>query len=116
MIATILNHSSGNYLMSKVGLLIKFTAKSGMRDALMEHFQSLVGVVNAEAGTVDWAVHISPIEPDAVWLYEVYQNQAAMDAHNSTETNAQAKIKTGELTIGRPDVFPLIPIAGKGLG
>jgi quinol monooxygenase YgiN len=102
--------------MSKVSLLIKFTAKPGMRDMLMEHFRSLVETVNIEEGTIDWAVHISPIEPDAVWLYEVYQDQAAMDTHNITEANAQAKIKTSELTIARPEVFPLMTIAGKGLG
>jgi quinol monooxygenase YgiN len=102
--------------MSKVSLLIKFTAKPGMRDMLMEHFRSLVETVNIEEGTIDWAVHISPIEPDAVWLYEVYQDQAAMDIHNSTETNTQVKIKTSELTIARPEVFPLMTIAGKGLG
>jgi quinol monooxygenase YgiN len=102
--------------MSKVSLLIKFTAKPGMREALVEHFRSLIKIANEEEGTIDWAVHISPIEPDAVWLYEVYQDQAAMDIHNSTEANTQAKIKTSELTIGRPEVFPLIPIAGKGLG
>jgi hypothetical protein len=38
-----------------------------------------------------------------------------MDFHSSTEINAQAKVKTGELTVGAPEVFPLIPIAGKGL-
>jgi quinol monooxygenase YgiN len=101
--------------MSHVSLLIKFTAKPGMRDALIDLFRSLVTTVNSEAGTIDWAVHISPIEPDAVWLYEVYQDQAAMDLHNSTEINAQAKVKIGELTTGRPEVFPLIPMAGKGL-
>jgi quinol monooxygenase YgiN len=100
--------------MSKVNLLIKFTAKPGMRDRLVEHFSSLVETVNTEDGTVDWAVHISLIEPDAVWLYEVYQHQSAMDLHNSTEINAQAKIKTSELTVGAPSVFPLVPIAGKG--
>jgi quinol monooxygenase YgiN len=97
--------------MSHVSLLIKFTAKSGMRDALIELFRSLLTTVNGEAGTIDWA----PIAPDAVWLYEVYQDQAAMDFHNSTEINAQAKTKISELTAGAPEVVPLMPIGGKGL-
>jgi quinol monooxygenase YgiN len=101
--------------MSHVSLLIKFTAKPGMRDALIDLFRSLVTTVNSEAGTIDWAVHISPIAPDAVWLYEVYQDQAAMDFHNSTEINTQAKAKISELTAGAPEVVPLMPIGGKGL-
>jgi quinol monooxygenase YgiN len=101
--------------MSHVGLLIKFTAKPGMRDALVEYFRSLIETANGEDGTEDWAFHISPVEPDAVWLYEVYKDQKSMDFHNSTEINAQAKVKIGELTARAPEVFPLIPIAGKGL-
>jgi uncharacterized protein YbjT (DUF2867 family) len=46
---------------------------------------------------------------------EVRQGKS-MDLHNSTEANAQAKTKTGELTVGAPEVYPIIPIAGKGLG
>lgn len=101
--------------MSKAGILIKFTAKPGMREALVAHFQSLVQIADSEEGTEDWTFHLSPVEPDAVWLYEVYKDQAAMDFHNSTRTNSEAKAKTEELTVGAPDVFPLIPIAGKGL-
>jgi quinol monooxygenase YgiN len=61
--------------MSHVGLLIKFTAKPEMRDALVEYFRSLIETANKEDGTEDWAFHISPVEPDAVWLYEVYKDQ-----------------------------------------
>ena len=101
--------------MSKVGVLVKFTAKSGLRDQLVEHFQSLVAVANSESGTEDWSFHLSPVEPDAVWLYEVYCDQQAMDDHNNAKITAQAKIKTHELTAGAPKVMPLIPTAGKGL-
>ena len=101
--------------MSQIGVLIKFTADLGMRDRLVEHFQTLLGAVNQENGTLDWAVHISPLEPDAVWLYEAYKDQSAMDIHNNAEITIQAKAKTHELTTGAPQVVPLIPIAGKGL-
>lgn len=101
--------------MTKIGVFIKFTAKPGMRDELVEHFRSLVKTANAERGTEDWAFHVSPIEPDAVWLYEVYESQEAKDLHDSTQINAEAKAKTHELTVGAPEVVPLIPIAGKGL-
>ena len=101
--------------MSKVSLLIKFTAKPGMRDLLVELFHSLIATAIAEIGTEDYTFHISPIEPSAVWLYEVYTDRESMDLHNSTDINAQAKTKISELTVGTPEVIPLIPIAGKGL-
>jgi quinol monooxygenase YgiN len=101
--------------MSKVGVLVKFTAKPGLRDQLVEHFRLLVEHANTEGGTEDWSFHLSPVEPDAVWLYEVYKDQSAMDTHNSAEITVQAKVKTHELTAGVPEVVPLIPIVGKGL-
>ena len=101
--------------MSKVGVLVKFRAKSGLRDQLVEHLQSLVAVANSESGTEDWSFHLSPVEPDAVWLYEVYCDQQAMDDHNKAEITVQAKTRTHELTVGAPEVTPIIPLAGKGL-
>jgi quinol monooxygenase YgiN len=110
------NHSKLlEFTMSKVGVLVKFSAKFGLRDQLVEHFHSLVGTTNTESGTEDWSFHLSPVEPDAVWLYEVYKDQAAMDAHNNADITIQAKAKTHELTAGVPEVVPLMPIAGKGL-
>jgi quinol monooxygenase YgiN len=99
--------------MSRVGLLIKFTAQPEKYDDLIDLFRSLVATAQGEAGTEDWAFHLSPIEPNAIWLYEVYKNQESMDFHNSTVVNAQAKLKIQELTVGAPEVLPLIPIAGK---
>jgi quinol monooxygenase YgiN len=101
--------------MTKVGLLIKFTAKDGQRDALAAHLGGLTPIAQSEAGTELWTVHASPTEPNAVWLYEVYSSPQALEAHNATPANAAAKARTGELTDGPPQVFPLIPMAGKGL-
>lgn len=101
--------------MSKIGVFIKFTAKSGKQDDLVEHFQSLIEIANKEKGTEDWSYHVSPLEPDVVFLYEVYKDQEAKDLHDSNEFVVKAKAKTHDLTVGIPDVIPLIPIAGKGL-
>jgi quinol monooxygenase YgiN len=100
--------------MSKVGVIVKFTAKAGKKDELAEHLQSLVEAAEAENGTEDWAVHLSPIEENAVWIYEVYKDQAAMDTHNGARETVEAKVHTSELTEGAPQVFPLLPFAGKG--
>ena len=101
--------------MPKVGVLVKFTAKPGLRDELVEHFRSLVATANTESGTEDWSFHLSPVESDAVWLYEVYKDQSDMDTHNNADITMQAKTKTHALTAGVPEVVPLMPIAGKGL-
>lgn len=101
--------------MSKVGVLVKFTAKPGLQDQLAEHFRSLVATANAESGTEDWAFHRSPVEPDAVWLYEVYKDQLAMAAHNDAEVTIRAKATTHDLMTGVLEVVPLLPIAGKDL-
>jgi quinol monooxygenase YgiN len=43
--------------MSKVGVLVKFTAKPELRDQLLGHFRLLVEQANTESGTEDWLFH-----------------------------------------------------------
>ncbi|WP_425145653.1 putative quinol monooxygenase [Deinococcus sp.] len=99
----------------RIGMLIKFTAQRGQRDALAEHLASLVEVAQAEVGTQVYLVSTSPAEPDAVYLIEVYADAGGLERHNAGEKIISAKGKTETLLAGPPQVVPLSPLAGKGL-
>jgi quinol monooxygenase YgiN len=101
--------------MNKFGMLIKFTAQTGQRDALVEHLSSLMPIAHAEPGTEIYVISVSPSEPDVVWLIEAYSNPQALEAHNANPAILAAKARTGELLAGPPQAFPHIPIVGKGL-
>ena len=97
------------------GVMIKMTAQVGKRDELLAHLTETAQIAETEAGTLLWTIHASPIEADIVYLYEVYTDDMAKQAHESSAAYAEAKAQTGTFLTGSPDVIPLVPIAGKGL-
>ena len=77
-------------LMSKTAILAKLTAQPGKRDELVEALGPLVEAVDQEPGTELYVLHTSATEPDVVWFYELYTDEAALNAHRTSETMAKA--------------------------
>jgi quinol monooxygenase YgiN len=101
--------------MSRIGVLIHFTAKPGQRDALAAHLLEAASAYAAEAGTELFTVNLSPIDSDAVIVFETYRDKGAMQAHESAPGYAEIRAATGALLAGPPKVEPLLPLGGKGL-
>ena len=101
--------------MTKFGMLIKFSAKPGSRDALAAHLSSLVPIAEAEPGTETYIVSVSPAEPDTVWLLESYLSPEALELHNANPAIVAAKPLTGSFLAGASEAFAHVPVAGKGL-
>lgn len=101
--------------MDMVGVLLKFTARPGGRDALIAHLTETAALAADESGTMLWTVNASPVEQDVVWVYEAYADAAAKSAHESGDAYARARARTAELLGSPPEAFPLIPLSGKGL-
>jgi quinol monooxygenase YgiN len=95
--------------------MIKFIAAPGKRDELAQHLSQTAQLWQSEPGTLLWTVHLSPIEPESVWVYEVYSSPEAKAAHETGDAYAAARAGTNALLGGPPEVFPLIPLGGKGL-
>ena len=101
---------------NRTGVMIKFNAQPGRGDALADHLAQSADLAQDEPGTELWIVHRSPTDPDTVWVYEVYASDAARAAHEATDAYQKAREGTGALLGGPPEVIPLIPVGGKGLG
>lgn len=99
----------------RIGVMIKFTAQPGEGDALADHLRATSSITLDEPGVALWIVHRSPADPNAVWLYEVYESEAAKASHEASPAYADARAKTGALLGGPPEIFPLVAISGKGL-
>ena len=54
-------------------------------------------------------------DPDAVFFYEVYRDQAALDAHRQNPALGAGGAALGELLDGRPVLTTLTPVKSKGL-
>lgn len=76
---------------TKTGVMLKLVAQSGKRDELVAHLMATVEGFRAETGLELWVINLSPTEPDAVWIYEVYADQAAKEAHEAPACYAAAR-------------------------
>jgi len=99
----------------QTGVMIRFQAQPGRGDDLATHLTQTVALAEREPGTSHWIVHRAPEAADTVWVYELYADEAARAVHEASPEYHAARDATHALLAGPPDVFPVVPIAGKGL-
>jgi quinol monooxygenase YgiN len=109
------NNYQGVNIMGRDGVFIRFTAQAGRSRELAQHLLEASDAYQNESGTQIFTIHLSPIEPDVVFVYEVYESAEAKAAHETTSYYPAIRAKTGEFLAGMPEVMPLIPLGGKVL-
>jgi quinol monooxygenase YgiN len=67
--------------MSKVSVVATITAKPGRGDEVVAAFEGAKDAVAAEPGTLSYILHRSSANPDVFYVTELYEDQAALDAH-----------------------------------
>lgn len=94
------------------GLIGKMVARPGRRDALAA---ILTADVSSMAGCLSYIVALDPKDPDAIWITEVWDNQASHD--NSLKLpSIQATIAKGRpLIAGMEPGTVTTPVGGWGL-
>ena len=65
-------------------LAVTYVVKPGTEAAAAEHFRALIEGSRAEAGCRTYVVHRSTDDARTFFIYEVYDDQAALDAHRTT--------------------------------
>ena len=63
---------------------IRIVAKEGQADAVAEILKQLVAPSMAEEGMKFFMPYRSPTDPASFFVYELYTDQAAWDAHNNS--------------------------------
>jgi quinol monooxygenase YgiN len=102
--------------MAKPAILAKLTAQDGKRDELVAAFGRMLDHVRAnEAGTEVYVLHTDDVEPNVVWFYELYADDAALGAHSTSDTMKSVGKDLGPLLAGRPVITRLTPQGGKGV-
>lgn len=67
--------------MSKISVVATITAKPGRGDDIIAAFDGAKDAVAGEAGTLIYALHRNQANPDVFYVTELYEDQAALDAH-----------------------------------
>jgi quinol monooxygenase YgiN len=101
--------------MSTYGCYVKFTARSGQRDTLVEHLLHAAASAEKVAGCELYIINTSPTEPDCVWVTEVWQNQRDHDASLTVEGARESIQQVLPLLAGAPEKIDVSPVGGKGL-
>jgi quinol monooxygenase YgiN len=100
----------------RVGLYVKFTARPGQRDALVEQLLHAAKLVASAPGCEAWIVNTSPSEADTVWVTEVWRSMADHDASLAGEEVRATIARAMPLLAGPPERIDVLPVGGKGLG
>jgi quinol monooxygenase YgiN len=101
--------------MTKVGVIAKIPCQSGKRADAVAALAELVAATEAEAGTALYILHQDNKDENVIWMYELYDDQSAVDAHMASEAFGAMFAKLGPLVDGRAEMNFLTPVSGKGL-
>jgi quinol monooxygenase YgiN len=100
---------------SKVAVIAKITARQGVRAELAAEFQYALDQVESEPGTLQYILHTDDTDENLLWFYELYTDNAALQAHSSAEWFKVLGPKVVGLMGGAPEIIVVTPIGGKGL-
>jgi len=95
------------------GLIGKITAVEGQRDALAAIL--LEGTVDMP-GCLGYVVATDPSDPNALWITEVWEDQASHQASLELPSVQEAIAKGRPLIAGFDQRVETTPIGGHGLG
>lgn len=100
--------------MSKFGLFSKITTVAGKRDELISILLGGGNNVPEMEGCELYLVNLSPGEPDAIWIMEVWESREAHAASLNLES-VRETIKRGRPLIAGMESVEMQPVGGKGL-
>ena len=101
--------------MSKIAMLAKITAIEGRRDELVAVLEKIFDQVETEAGTLVYALHTDSADANSVWFYELYADQAGLEAHSKSDAMAEMITGLAGLVAGPPEMHMLTPQRAKGV-
>lgn len=99
----------------RLGVLVRIAAVAGGRPALAEALADLRQEAEREAGTLLYHLFADAGDPDLLWAFHLYADQAAFEVHRGSATLKAVQTRIRPLLAYPYEVRKLAPIAGKGL-
>lgn len=100
--------------MSKFGFYGKIVAQPGQRDTLTAILLEAAASMHTVEGCDLYIVNVSPTEPDAIWVTEIWNSQEAHATSLTLESSREA-IQRARPLIAGGERIELIPLGGKGI-
>lgn len=99
----------------KLAVVARIKAKAGERDKMLAALRSLVEAADSETGTESYIVHEALDDSDVVWVYELYENDAALDVHASSSAMAEIAGALAGLVAEAPQLNLARPVHASGV-
>ena len=100
----------------KFAVYVKLTAPEGKGNDLVAAFSELYpGPLDAEPGTELHVIHQAKDNPDTVFFYELYTDEAAYKAHSEGAALKAVLPKLGGLVAAPPEMIVATPVHAKGI-
>ena len=91
-------------------LLVRLTSNKGMRPALLDLLNTYADGLAEEPGTELFIVSMDPDDENIVWLYEIFADEDAENAHRSSSGFATLMKAMPPLLDGPPAVLRTVPL------
>jgi quinol monooxygenase YgiN len=94
--------------MARPAVIVKFTCAPGKRDAYVAAMAAMFEQTQQESGAEVYVLNDDAGDPDVLWMYEMYADDAAFQAHCSSEAVLE-RVSTldPELLAGPPEMTML---------
>jgi quinol monooxygenase YgiN len=91
-------------------LLVRLTAVEGVRPALLDLLNTYADGLAEEPGTELFIVSMDPDDENIVWLYEIFADEDAENAHRGSDGFARLMASMPPMLDGPPAVLRTVPL------
>lgn len=101
--------------MARVAVWARIPAAPGKRDDLAKALEVALETAKGEKGTIYYILHADPKDENALFMYEMYESQDALNEHMGSAAFKALGPAIGPFLGGAPDLKFLSPLGGKGV-
>lgn len=98
-----------------IGVIAKITIQEGKTEEAIAAFQPILAAVEDEESTIRYILHTDAKDPNLLWFYEQYADQAAMDVHGTSDTMKAVGMALRGIAAARPEITVLGIVGGKNI-
>jgi quinol monooxygenase YgiN len=92
---------------NQVQLVAVLTAKTGQEAQLRRALHDIIPMVKAEPGCIEYAMHVDRQDQSRIVMFEIWADQAALDAHGAAPAFQSLAARFGELLAEPPSLTRL---------
>lgn len=97
-------------LPGRKGLVVRLTAKAGMRAALLDALNTYADGLAEEPGTEVYLLSTDPDDENLVWLFEVFKDEDAENEHRASDGFATLITALNDLLESAPAILRMEPL------